>query len=431
VENLGHRVAIVGAGYAGMAAAVTLADAGVRVVVFESGALPGGRARRVHAHGHDLDNGQHVLIGAYTELLRLMQRVGVPSDAVLRVPLELRYADGFVFRSLWLPAPLGLLGGLLTLRKVSLAERLGAVRLMRSLKQSGFRLAQDVAVEKLLETHGQAGRIGDYLWRPLCVAALNTPPAQASAQVFAAVLRDSLAGSDDASDLLLPRVDLSQLFPERAAQYVRSRGGELRTGEMVHGIEPGLRIGGESFFRIILAVAPYQLKPFASMLGELPDYTYQPIYTCYLQYPQRVKLPFPMLGLSKGRVQWIFDRDALCGKRGLVSCMISAEGEHQRMTHADLAADCHRELAGALGALPEPEWSQVIAEKRATITCSPGVERPGQETRTPGLLLAGDYTDPEYPPVLEAAVRSGVRAANTIIATALPVSPEAIPRRSS
>lgn len=88
-----------------MAAAVTLADAGVRVVVFESGAVPGGRARRVHAHGHDLDNGQHILIGAYTELLRLMQRVGVPSDAVLRLPLELRYADGFVFRSLWLPAP--------------------------------------------------------------------------------------------------------------------------------------------------------------------------------------------------------------------------------------------------------------------------------------------------------------------------------------
>jgi predicted NAD/FAD-binding protein len=116
VENLDHRVAVVGAGYAGMAAAVTLADAGVRVVVFESGAVPGGRARRVHAHGHDLDNGQHILIGAYTELLRLMQRVGVPPNAVLRVPLELRYADGFVFRSLSLPAPLGLLGGLLTLR---------------------------------------------------------------------------------------------------------------------------------------------------------------------------------------------------------------------------------------------------------------------------------------------------------------------------
>ena len=416
MEDLDHRVAIVGAGYAGMAAAVTLADAGVRVVVFESGAVPGGRARRVHAHGHDLDNGQHILIGAYTELLRLMKRVGVPSDAVLRVPLELRYADGFVFRSLWLPAPLGLLGGLLALRNVSIAERLGAVRLMRSLKRKGFRFDPDIAVEKLLETHGQAGRIGDYLWRPLCVAALNTAPQQASAQVFAAVLRDSLAGSRDASDLLLPRVDLSQLFPERAAQYVRMRGGEVRTGETVHGIEPGLRIAGKSFSQVILAVAPHQLKPFAPLLGNLPDYTYQPIYTCYLQYPERVRLPFPMLGLSAGTVQWVFDRDALGGTRGLVSCMISAEGPHQHMTHPELAAICHGELAQVVKALPEPRWSQVIAEKRATITCSPGIERPTEETPTPGLLLAGDYTDPEYPPVLEAAVRSGVRAARKILA---------------
>ena len=416
MEDLDHRVAVVGAGYAGMAAAVTLADAGVRVVVFESVAVPGGRARGVHTQRHDLNNGQHILIGAYTELLRLMQQVGVPSDAVLRVPLELRYADGFVFRSLWLPPPLGLLGGLLTLRNVSIAERFGAVRLMLSLKRRGFRLDPDIPVERLLDAHGQAGRIGDYLWRPLCVAALNTAPGEASAQVFAAVLRDSLAGSEGASDLLLPRVDLSLLFPERAVEYVRLRGGEVRTGETVHGIEPGLRISGESFSQVILAVAPYQLKPFVPLLGNLPEYTYQPIYTCYLQYPEQVKLPFPMLGLSGGMVHWVFDRDALGGTRGLVSCMISAEGAHQHMTHDELAALCHSELARVVKALPGPMWSQVIAEKRATITCSPGIERPAQETPTPGLLLAGDYTDPEYPPVLEAAVRSGVRAARKILA---------------
>ena len=416
MENLGHRVAIVGAGYAGMAAAVTLAAAGERVVVFEAGPITGGRARRVHPHGRDLDNGQHILIGAYTELLGLMRLVGVPSDAVLRVPLELRYADGFALRALWLPAPLGLLGGLLSLRKVSIGERLGAIRFMQSLKRMKFRLEQDIPVDDLLESHGQAGRIGDYLWRPLCVSALNTPPAQASAQVFINVLRDSLASYADASDLLLPRVDLSQLFPERAAQFVQARGGEVRTGETVRGIEAGLRIGAESFSAIVLAVAPFQLEPFASLVGTIPEYAYQPIFTCYLQYPQRVRFPFPMLGLKSGLVQWIFDRDALGGKRGLVSCMISAEGEHERMTHADLAAACHREVAQALGALPEPEWSQVIAEKRATFTCVPGIVRPAQETPTHGLFLAGDYTDPDYPPVLEAAVRSGVRAARKVLA---------------
>ena len=399
-----------------MAAAVTLAAAGARVVVFEAGRVPGGRARRVHPHGRDLDNGQHILIGAYTELLSLMRLVGVAHDAVLRVPLELRYADGFAFRSLWLPAPLGLLGGLILLRGVPLAERIGAIRFMQSLKRAKFQLEADLPVDRLLESHRQGGRIGDYLWRPLCIAALNTPPWQASAQVFINVLRDSLAGDSDASDLLLPRIDLSQLFPERAVEFVRSRGGEVRTGETVRSIDSGLRIGDETFAAIVLAVAPYQLEPFVALLGRIPQYAYQPIYTCYLQYPQRVKLSFPMLGLTAGMVQWLFDRERLGGKRGLVACMISAEGEHQAMTHPELAAACHRELVQALGALPEPEWTQVIAEKRATITCAPGVVRPSLETQTPGLFLAGDYTDAEYPPVLEAAVRSGVRAAKKVLA---------------
>jgi hydroxysqualene dehydroxylase len=416
VEDLGHRVAVVGAGYAGMAAAVTLAAAGARVVVFEAGPVTGGRARRVHPHGRDLDNGQHILIGAYTELLGMMRLVGVPQDAVLRVPLELRYADGFALRSLWLPAPLGLLGGLLALRGVPFSERVRAVRFMEALKRAKFQLESDLSVDRLLESHGQGGRIGDYLWRPLCVAALNTPPWQASAQVFINVLRDSLAGDSDASDLLLPRIDLSQLFPERAVEFVRSRRGEVRTSETVRSIESGLRIGDETFAAIVLAVAPYQLEPFAALLGKIPQYSYQPIYTCYLQYPGRVKLSFPMLGLTAGMVQWVFDRERLGGKRGLVACMISAQGKHQAMTHPELAAACHREVVQALGALPEPEWSQVIAEKRATITCSPGVVRPAQETQTPGLFLAGDYTDPEYPPVLEAAIRSGIRAARKIIA---------------
>jgi squalene-associated FAD-dependent desaturase len=377
----------------------------------------------VHPHGRELDNGQHILIGAYTELLRLMRLVGVPQDAVLRVPLELRYADGFALRSLRLPAPLGLLGGLLLLRSVRLAERLGAIRFMQSLKRAKFQLAPDLSVDRLLESHGQGGRIGDYLWRPLCVAALNTPPGQASAQVFINVLRDSLAGGSDASDLLLPRIDLSQLFPERAVEFVRLRGGEVRTGETVNGIDSGLRIGGETFAAIVLAVAPFQLEPFAALLGKVPEYSYQPIYTCYLQYSQRVELSFPMLGLTTGMVQWLFDREKLGGKRGLVACMISAEGKHQEMTHPELAAACHRELVQVLGVLPEPEWSQVIAEKRATITCIPGVVRPAQETQTPGLFLAGDYTDPDYPPVLEAAVRSGVRAATKILATTPRASP--------
>src|SRR5262249_37667924 len=130
LENMDRRVAVIGAGYAGMAAAVTLTERGVPVTVVESGQAPAGRARRIVSQADELHNGQHVLIGAYTGLYGLMRRVGVRDGALLRIPLEIRYAADFSFRALWLPAPFGLLGGLLLARSIPFAERLGAVRFM-------------------------------------------------------------------------------------------------------------------------------------------------------------------------------------------------------------------------------------------------------------------------------------------------------------
>jgi squalene-associated FAD-dependent desaturase len=405
MEDMAERVAIVGAGYSGMAAAVTLAAAGRPVAVFEAGAVPGGRARRVVSQGNELDNGQHILVGAYTELLRLMELVGVAPGSVLRMPLELRYADGFTFRALWLPEPFGLLGGLLTAWRLPFRERLGAVRFFHRMKKQSFRLARDIAVEELLKANRQDGRIGHYLWRPLCISALNTPTVQASANAFLAALRDSLAGGDGASDLLLPRVDLSKLFPEPAAEYVIKKGGEIRLRSPVENIHE-LR---KQYQAVIVAVGPHQLK---NLLPDLaPDYTYQPINTCYLQYAKSVRLPLPMLGLADGLVQWVFDRGSLTGEKGLLAAVISAQGDHQQMTQDELAATCHRELNREGLVNEQPIWTRVIAEKRATATCSPGMKRPGTVTRFPGIFLAGDYTDPEYPPTLEAAVRSGIRAA--------------------
>jgi len=160
-------------------------------------------------------------------------------------------------------------------------------------------------------------------------------------------------------------------------------------------------------------VGPQQLK---QLLPEhAPEYSYQPIYTCYLQYSDKVSLPFPMLGLAEGLVQWVFDRGALTGERGRIACVISAQGDHQQVTHDELADTCTRELARAFPTVPAPQWSRVIAEKRATIACIPGIRRPSLETPLPGVYLAGDYVDPEYPPTLEAAVRSGVRAAQRVL----------------
>ena len=405
-ERVATRVAIVGAGYAGMAAAVTLAARGVPVTVFESGPVPGGRARRVSVQGNELDNGQHILVGAYTTLFGLMRQVGVPADALLRLPLELRYAREFAYRALWLPAPLGLLSGLLLARGLPFSERMSAVRFMSFLRASGFRLEQDVAVTELLKAHGQDGRIGHYLWRPLCVSALNTPAEMASSNIFLAALRDTLGGAPDASDLLLPRVDLSKLFPEPAAEFVIRHGGEVRLRTSVQDLNE-LR---KQFDKVIVAVGPHQLK---ALLPETPEYSYQPIYTCYLQYAESTRLPFPMLGLADGLVQWVFDRGALLGERGRLACVISAQGDHQQMSQDELAERCHRELAAEKLVGASPQWTRVIAEKRATIACTLNLRR--TETTVAGIVLAGDYTDPEYPPTLEAAVRSGVRAAHAVL----------------
>ena len=402
---MGHRVAVVGAGYAGMAAAVTLAERGIPVTVFESGPVAGGRARRVVSQGTELDNGQHILVGAYRELFRLMHLVGVPKKAILRVPLELRYAQSFSLRALPLPFPLGLLAGLVLARGLPMPERLGAVRFIATLRADGFRLERDVAVAELLRAHRQDGAIGHYLWRPLCVSALNTPVAIASARAFLVVLRDALLGGAGASDLVLPRVDLSRLFPDPAAEYVSRNGGEIRLRSPVENLS-----SVKDFSSVIIAVGPHQLKTL--LPGVADGHTYQPIYTCYLQYGDSVRLPFPMIGLADGLVQWVFDRGTLLGERGRLACVISAQGDHQQMSQDELAETCHRELAKNNLVNESPVWTRVIAEKRATITCSVG--RPTIETALPGVYIAGDYTVAEYPPTLEAAVRSGVRAAGMI-----------------
>jgi squalene-associated FAD-dependent desaturase len=290
---------------------------------------------------------------------------------------------------------------------VPLAERLGALRFMAALRRLRFRVDPDITVKQFLDEHGQQGGMRRYLWAPLCVSALNTPLDQASTNAFLAALRDTLAGGAEASDFLLPRVDLSRLFPEPAAEFIRSRGGEVRCGTTIRSL-------GElksEFGKIIVAVGPHQLK---TLLPEaLADFTYQPIYTCYLQYPEGTRLPFPMLGMAGGLVQWVFDRGALLGENGRLACVISAQGDHQQMSQEELAETCHRELAKAKLALGKPLWTRVIAEKRATIACTPGLRRP--EVKANGVILAGDYMDPEYPPTLEAAVRSGVRAAAAIL----------------
>jgi squalene-associated FAD-dependent desaturase len=426
------NVAVIGGGYAGMAAAVTLAERRVPVTVFEAARILGGRARRVEHRDLALDNGLHILIGAYSETLRLMRLVGAdPERLLLRVPLQWRIHERFSLKAASLPAPLHLLAGLAAASGASLAERLAAARFVIRMRRQGYVLEHDTTVATLLRRNAQGERMTRLLWQPLCISALNTPPGKASAQAFLNVLRDSLDAHRAASDLLLPRADLSRLFPEPAADYVRARNGEVLCGQRVTGIDEsgdGFAVhcgdGARAFSHVVCALPPYHAGAFligSSALAEIAEtvgqFDYQPIYSVYLNYPPQVRLPEPMLGFESGLLQWAFDRGALGGQHGTIGMVISAEGPHQNLAQDELGRLVHRELQHQLGALPEPQWCRVIAEKRATITCAPDLRRP--ETRTPlrNFLLAGDYVASDYPATLESAVRSGVAAARAILGT--------------
>ena len=426
------RVAIIGGGYAGMAAAAELANRNIPVTVFETARVLGGRARRVEIDGKRLDNGLHILLGAYRETLRLIELVKAPGEpsGLLRLPLELTIHPVFRLRAPRLPAPLHLLFALLCARGLRLIDSIAAMRFMAWAKRNAFRLTSDTFVADLLAARRQPPAVSRFLWNPLCVSALNTPPAQASAQLFLNVLRDSLNGSRADSDLLLPMLDFSALFPERAARYVQARRGDVRLGVTVDSVrqtEGGFELaaGGENFSHVILAVSPHRVAALLAGIAELApiarsieQFSYQPIFSVYLQYAAGSRLPFPMGGLEANYSQWLFDRGQLCGQDGLIGVVISASGAHQELPHDELARAVHAELIENFPGLGEPLWHQVIAEKRATFSCTPGLQRPDNVTAVAGLYLAGDYTASAYPATIESAVRSGVRAANLVLQSA-------------
>ena len=431
-----RSVAVIGGGWSGLAAAVTLAAAGRRVAVFEAAPALGGRARRVRVNDAALDNGQHVLLGAYRQTLALLGMVhgaGSEHELLERRCLHLEEPGAFRLRMPRLPAPWHVLTALLTMQGVPRQARLATIAFARRLQLARFRCTADLTVAALLV--GQPEEVVRHLWEPLCVASLNTPIDRASAQIFLNLVRAAFSEHARDSDLLLPRVDLSTLFPDAAARYVTERGGEIRTGQSLAGLTAGERAialdtgaAAAPYSACVIAVGPHHLEALLSSLAapqaaaaraQVAAFAYEPICTVYLQYPAALPVSQPMLKLDGQPGQWLFDRGRLGGAQGLAAAVISTDVVAAGMDHESLARAIDTQLRRLLPQLPAPVWSRVIAERRAGYACVAGLDRPAPGPLAPRVYLAGDYTDPEFPATLEAATRSGVAAARTLLAARL------------
>ena len=441
------KVAVIGAGWAGCAAAIEATQLGHSVTLFESARVAGGRARRVDCSVNGqplaLDNGQHILIGAYTETLRLMQTLGVdPGSSLLRLPLRLQFPNGeglafprsAVFAAWpggprW-PAAWQAAWGIAMARGWSWGDKASLLRLALRWRAGGFVCAPGLSVATLCA--GLSPRALRGLVEPLCVSALNTPAERACAQVFLRVMQDALFSQPGGADLLLPRTDLSALLPDAALVWLAARGPAPRLGVRVQALTRSatgwqLSASGsadldnteENFDAVLLACPPPEAARLAT--GTMADWAaqaaglqHEPIATVYARVvpgeSAANKLPQPMLALhcsADAPAQFVFDRGQLGGPAGLLAFVVSASVGDKALLSAQVLAQGQAQLGLQL------ELVQTIVEKRATFACTPGLLRPAAQI-APGLLACGDYVAGPYPATLEGAVRSGLQAARLL-----------------
>ena len=432
---MNERVAIIGAGWAGCAAAVEAIDNGFDVTLIEASRLHGGRARKTIVEGMALDNGQHILLGAYTKTLEMMKRVGIDTDAAfLRLPLQMHYppdSGAMNFETARLPAPLHLAVGLFKTKGLDREDKIALARFFTACRHIRWNIGTDRPLVRLLEQFWQTPRLYGLLWRPLCMASMNMTPEKASAQVFLSVLKDSLGARRHASDMLLPKMDLSAIFPEKAVDYLTRRGGKTRMGETVRKLdhdETGWIVNGmgdERYDAVIVATSP---AGAASLLKDqidvplLEQFEYEPISTCYLKYPDSIRLdrPFYAMTDNPGKKEWgqyVFDRGHFMpGQQGLLAVVVSVSSVFGEADKETLEADIARQLAESFKRpeLESPLWSRIITERRATFSCIPDLERPSPMTEKKGLFLAGDYVRKDYPATLESAISSGIESAKIL-----------------
>ena len=422
-------VVVVGGGCAGLSAATALAERGARVLVLEARPALGGRAASFTdpATGEPVDNGQHVVIGAYVETFRFLERIGSASGVRMQPSLSLDVVDRDGTRSRLqcppLPSPLHLLGGLLRWSALGWTDRLAAMRM--AVRR---RPRPDETVREWLRNMGQTPRLIDLLWEPLAVAALNQPIDTAAAAPFATVI-DRILESRAAAALGLAVTPLGDLYPAPSRAFIESRGGAVKTGRgAVIGAWPStslsVRSGDHEIWpRAVICAVPWhglraafwpEPPPLAAAFAAADATPASPIVTVNL-WLDRPVTGAVFIGLPGRTMQWAFDKQQLFGGGASHLSLVSSGAEAVvARSNDELIALALEELrvACAPARAAVVRRAQVVRERKATFSVAPGMPaRPGVRTAIPGLYLAGDWIGNDLPATIEGAVISGHAAA--------------------
>jgi squalene-associated FAD-dependent desaturase len=439
-------VVVIGAGCAGLAAAVRLAGRGAKVVLVEQAPRLGGRATSFvdRESGERVDNGQHVLFGCYRETYKLLAELGAADRAPLERTLELTIAGGLDGRSFHLhcpdlPSPWHLLFGLMTWRAVPLGDRFAA-RHMRALLQDAHRLRPEavaaavdpsLTVTEWLDQRRQPVSMDKWLWNPLAYAALNQSPDDAAARPFVRVMAEMFGPEPAAAAIGLPRVPLDELMAMPAVDYLEARGGSVMMRRPARIAMHGQRIAsvkvGDTTVRTPTVISAVPWHAFGGLWEEsVPPALSEvarnaagmrstPIVTVNLWFDRSVMdAQRPFLGVADGTTQWIFDREKITGAGGHLSAVSSGAVDLIRLENDALIERARADVRRVLPAAARATLTRalVVREPRAGFSLAPNSPpRPGTVTSLPGFLLAGDWTDTGLPATIEGAVRSGVAAA--------------------
>jgi squalene-associated FAD-dependent desaturase len=412
--NRSGQIHIIGAGLGGLAAAVRLASADRRVVIHEAANQAGGRCRSYHdaTLGMTIDNGNHLVLSGNHATLDYLATIGASERLVGPDAPDFAFVD-LATGERW---TLRLSEGLLPWWIFDPKRRVPGTKPIDYL--SGARLLWAGADKTIQQTMRCDGAVYHRLWRPVLLAALNTDPAEASARLAGAVVRETLAAGGRACRPLIARDGLTGAFVEPALRFIEANGGAIRygarlralgfTGQRVESLDFGERIERlASDDAVVLAVPPWIAAPLVPDLATPTEF--RAIVNAHFAVAPPAGLP-PMIGVVNGTVEWVFafpDR---------LSVTISGADRLLDAPREELAQTLWQEVAkvvGVAGAMPL--W-QLIKERRATFAALPGQDRkrPGAATRYTNMALAGDWTATGLPGTIEGAIRSGNRAADLI-----------------